>query len=246
MAEELHAVREEIARRAELTLLVVLAVLRQIALGHDAEDPAAVDHDRRVEEAVLDPQRHADDDHGTQASALPHHGFERVARRGAKRALVKEVLVRVGRQAQLGEDHERRVGVGGLARERQRPLRVELGLGRPRARHRRADAHHRDQRARSGGTDGLGQRRGRAREPIRTSGKQGRHTHHGIDHHGDRQSDRDRPGDRAFGIPEEIGEKGPESRKTGGPAIAPPAGQKDCRRQGTRNERHARSVNIGH
>ena len=45
--EQRQLVADEIARGAELALLVVLVVLGQVALGHGAEDPPAVDDDAR-------------------------------------------------------------------------------------------------------------------------------------------------------------------------------------------------------
>ena len=55
LAEQLDAVSHELARGAKLALLVVLAVLGQVALGHDAQDAAPVHHDRGVEQSALDP-----------------------------------------------------------------------------------------------------------------------------------------------------------------------------------------------
>ena len=45
--------RDRVARGAELALLVELAVLGQVALGHDAEHPPAVDDDRGVEQPAV-------------------------------------------------------------------------------------------------------------------------------------------------------------------------------------------------
>ena len=55
LAEQLDAAFHELARGAKLALLVVLAVLGQVALGHDAQDAAAVHYDRGVEQSALDP-----------------------------------------------------------------------------------------------------------------------------------------------------------------------------------------------
>src|SRR6478752_5427127 len=53
---------------------------------------------------------------------------------------MEEVVDGVGRQAQLREGDDRRARVGGLARQLQRALGVEDGLGRLDVRHRRRDA----------------------------------------------------------------------------------------------------------
>src|SRR5947209_6355279 len=77
----------------------------------------------------------------TVAPALAHHDLERGERRVAERALMKEVLVRVPGQSQLGEGHECRARVGGLARQRERRPRVVLGLAWADVRNGRGDAH---------------------------------------------------------------------------------------------------------
>ena len=67
-AGELERRADELAGGAKLALLVVLVVLRQIALGHDSEDPAAVDRHRAVEQAALGPQRCADEEQWRERS----------------------------------------------------------------------------------------------------------------------------------------------------------------------------------
>src|SRR5207249_11067647 len=61
-------------------------------------------------------------------------------RRLEQRILVEQVLVRVGRQAQLREEGDSGVLVGRAARERQRPLDVAPGV-------RDADGRNADRRA---------------------------------------------------------------------------------------------------
>ena len=140
LAEQLHVGDDEVTRGTKLALLVVLAVLGQVALRHDPEQPAAVDHDRAVEQATLDRQRRPDDDHRAHPDALGADPLERVKHRGEQCLLVEEVVDRVGAHPELREDDERRVVVRGTLRERQRALGVERRLGRAAVGHGARDA----------------------------------------------------------------------------------------------------------
>ena len=60
-----------VVARGEPPALVELAVGRQVRLGRDPEDLAAVDHDRAVVEPVALPQRRADHEHRPQVARSP-------------------------------------------------------------------------------------------------------------------------------------------------------------------------------
>ena len=113
-AVDLDLRAEQVARGAELALLVELAVLRQVALGHGAEDPAAVDHDRGVEQALLGAQRRADDRHRRELLAGGADLLDRLERGVEQRVLAEEVVGCVGGQPELREHDQRRVLFVGL------------------------------------------------------------------------------------------------------------------------------------
>ena len=79
---------ERLRGRRELALLVELAVVRQVALRHDAEDPAAVHEHGAVEQAVVGAQRQPDGERERQvaAGARPASAGRRARRRAARPA----------------------------------------------------------------------------------------------------------------------------------------------------------------
>ncbi len=87
----------------ELAALVELPVGGQVGLRRDAEDPAAVDDDRGVVDAVAVPQRGADDEDGQQVPAALDHGAQGDLDGVQQRVLQQQVLDRVAGQGQLGE-----------------------------------------------------------------------------------------------------------------------------------------------
>ena len=114
LAEQTQVVADRVAGGAELALLVVLPVLGQVALGHDPENPASVDHHRRVEQRALGHQRGADDEHGQQFLA----GLQERAQGGenavVQRLLVEQVLVGVSGDSELRKGQEPGSGLRGL------------------------------------------------------------------------------------------------------------------------------------
>ena len=110
----------EVVAGGEVAALVELAVVRQVGLRGDAEDPARLDHDRAVEQpgavhAAGRPRR------------SPAAGRPRPRRRWRSRScdgveqgvLEEEVLDGVAAQAELGEDRDGHAVVVALARLRQ-------------------------------------------------------------------------------------------------------------------------------
>jgi hypothetical protein len=56
-AEQSHGARDGLRCGRKLPLLVELAVVGQVALRHNAEYPAVLEHDRAVEETAIELQR---------------------------------------------------------------------------------------------------------------------------------------------------------------------------------------------
>ena len=126
--------------RVELARLVELAVVRQVGLGHDAQQPAAV-HDRgAVEQRMVHAQRQPHHRHRGQAFAGGDDARQRRFAAVEQRALVEQVVAGVGRQPQLGKDHQRRALLRGLLQQRDALLGVEGRVGDAAARHRHRHA----------------------------------------------------------------------------------------------------------
>jgi hypothetical protein len=107
-----HLLAEEGERAAvlvacrELPLLVELAVVRQVGLGCDTEDPPPVHDDGGVQQAAPDQQRRADDEHGAELEAGLPDARERVEHRLQEDVLHEQVVDRVAAQAELGEHRD--------------------------------------------------------------------------------------------------------------------------------------------
>src|SRR5207244_2430371 len=56
IVQQTYRARHRVTGSAELTLLVELPVVREVALGHDSKDSAAMHHHRCVEQPILDAQ----------------------------------------------------------------------------------------------------------------------------------------------------------------------------------------------
>ena len=141
LTQQGQLVADEVACRPELALFVVLAVLGQIALGDHAQDPATVDDHRGVEQTALGDQGRANHDHRDQPGAGAHDRLQAGQHRVLHRALVEEVLARVGGQSQLREDRERGSGVGGALGHRHGAPGVELRVADSHVRDRGRDSH---------------------------------------------------------------------------------------------------------
>jgi hypothetical protein len=81
-------------------------VVGQVALGHDADHPPAVDEHRAVEETALGDERCADDDDRRQLRGGGDDVAERLQRRVQQRRLAEQVLVGIGGETELGEDDD--------------------------------------------------------------------------------------------------------------------------------------------
>ena len=96
----------------ELAPLVELPVVRQMDLRHDAEHPAAVDHDGGVEQPRPVPQRRADDDHRQQVGAGPHDLVQALVHGVEHGVLAEQVVDGVPGERKLGEQRDRDTRVG--------------------------------------------------------------------------------------------------------------------------------------
>ena len=107
----------------ELAPLVELAVRRQVRLGRDPEQPAAVDDDRAVVDPAAVPQRGAEHEHRQQVGGALDDRRDRRLDAVEHGVLEQQVLDRVAREAQLREERDRDALV------RARPRLAEHGVG---------------------------------------------------------------------------------------------------------------------
>jgi hypothetical protein len=139
-ARQRDLVHGGIRRHGKLTLLVELAIVGQVGLGHDAEDHAAMDHHRAAMDAGADFQRRADDDDGGERAAGFLHAGDGVAHGGEQSGLHVQVVERVAGHAEFREYDEGGAGLVGLAGELDRLAGVGGGVGQVHARARGRDA----------------------------------------------------------------------------------------------------------
>lgn len=92
----------------EVPAFVEFAIVRQVGLGDDAEQPAAMDDQRAIVSPAAPAQRRAGDDDGHEVRA----GGDQFARRRfdgvEQRRLVQQVVDGVGGQAEFRQDDDRR------------------------------------------------------------------------------------------------------------------------------------------
>ena len=126
-----HADRRTAAvvARREVPPLVELPVGRQVGLGRDAQDHAAVDDHRAVEDPGAVDQRCADDQHRPQRGGRGDHLGDRRVRGVEQRVLEQQVVDGVAGQAQLREHRDRDAVLVGLLGHRDDLRRVGRGVG---------------------------------------------------------------------------------------------------------------------
>ncbi len=91
--------------------LVEFAIVRQEHLRHHPEQLPAVDRQTAIVELPLDAQRCADDEDRRQLPARRDQPID-LRRDGVEHRILKQQIVdRIGRQAQLGEHHQRDTGL---------------------------------------------------------------------------------------------------------------------------------------
>ena len=101
-------------RRGELPHFVVFPVVGQERLGHHAQNAALMEDCGAVEQQIVHLQRQADDGDQVRFTHGPQHGAERFLGAVQERLLVKQVLARVGRQAEFRECDQHGFGCLGL------------------------------------------------------------------------------------------------------------------------------------
>jgi hypothetical protein len=86
---------------AVLTFFIELAVIRQIALWHDAEQRAAMNDQGAIEQFLLAAHRRTDNEQRPQAAAAGEQAFHRQLDRVQQRVLLHKIVDRVRRYADM-------------------------------------------------------------------------------------------------------------------------------------------------
>ena len=142
MAADRNVQADQADAGGEPALLVVFAVVGQVALGNDAQQPAARDRQRAVVEAPGAADGRPDADDRRQVAARLDQPRERGLDRVEQRVLQVQIVDRVGGQRQLGKDHQ--IDALGVrpAPQVQDPLGVGVDIAHRPQRRRRGDAQH--------------------------------------------------------------------------------------------------------
>ena len=129
-AEDDVASAAAVGGRGEPAALVKLLVIGQERLGHDAEQPAAMQHGGAVEELIVDGQRQADDGEAGEDAALPWRDASSASTAPrCKRGLVEQIGAGVAGERQLGEDEDGDLLALGPAHQGEDVLGVEGTVG---------------------------------------------------------------------------------------------------------------------
>ena len=137
LAAQLDVEAHAVAPVAEPALLVILAVIRKVALGHHAEDLPARDYHRAVVDPAITPQRSAHHQHGSKRTRrlanLAHVPLDRFEHRG----LQMKIVDRIGGKRKLGEEQQVDTALVGQLRLLDDPFGIvgdiggaDLGSGR--------------------------------------------------------------------------------------------------------------------
>ena len=100
-----------------------------------------MDDDRAVVEAAGDPERRADDQDGKELLRRLDHLGDRALDLVEQRVLQQQILDGVGREPQLGKDHDSGLGLVALGGELQRLAEIVVRVGDAGARHAAGHAH---------------------------------------------------------------------------------------------------------
>ena len=126
----------------EPSMLVVLAVVGQECLRHRAGDAAVRDDHGAVVQALVAPHRRADDEGARELARRRHEVGDRALHAVEQRLLQEEVVDRVGRQPELGEQHEVDRAFLAFAQEFQSLAGITRGIADGDPRRARGDPHH--------------------------------------------------------------------------------------------------------
>ena len=127
--------------RREPAGFVEFLIRRQVALGHDAEQPAALEHRGDVVELVLDGPRQPDHrETGEARAALLDEADQRFAGGVQQDGLLKQVGAGVAGQGQFGEDDDVDLLLFGAGQEGEDRVGVAGAVGHAQPRHGGGDA----------------------------------------------------------------------------------------------------------
>ena len=125
--------------RGKMPALVKFAVIRQVNLWHDAEQPAAMNNERTVVELTLGPERGADRDHRKPVAARGDQAVDFALDRVEQRVLEQQIVDRIGRETEFGEYHQRHPRRVALGEEGKHGVGVAPRLANRNPRHAGAD-----------------------------------------------------------------------------------------------------------
>ncbi len=134
-SEEGHLGCQGVASRGELSLLVELSVVGQVALGHHPDGSPSVDDHRAVEESPRHHEGRADHEGAPQIDARPRDALEPVDDGIEQGALVEQVVRAVAGEPELGEGHQEGVLLIGAPSQVQGGVDVGLGIANSHAGH---------------------------------------------------------------------------------------------------------------
>ncbi len=109
--------------------LIELAVVGQVALGHDAQHPSGVDRDGAVEQPPAPPERRPDAEHGRELARRLRQARQRRFHPVEQRVLQVQVVDGVSAEAELRKHHQRGARLVARARQPQRLGDVPADIG---------------------------------------------------------------------------------------------------------------------
>ena len=119
---------------------IELAIVRQVALRHHANDSATVYHHRRIEEPTFPAQRRSDDQYRVEVARGRDNLSHRRLRPIEQRSLQQQIVDSIGRQSQFRKQHHTDMARMPRRRQLQMRARREDRIGNPPARHAGGDA----------------------------------------------------------------------------------------------------------
>ena len=124
----------------EMAALVELAVVGQVGLRHHAQQPAAMDSERRVVQPPGVAHRRTYQQQGQQGRRILHQARDRLLHRVQQRVLLQQVADGVAGHAEFGEYRHRHRLVVALPGHAQDGLRIRRRVGQGHPRRARGDA----------------------------------------------------------------------------------------------------------
>ena len=140
MTADRDRVLDHARRLGEPAFLVEFAIVRQIALGDDAQQLAVLHRQRTVEELARASERAPEEDQGPQALARFDDPRRRVLSGVQKRRLMMKVIDRISGQAQFREQAHGGMTLMGLSHQSDQRFGVRQRLGQMNLRREGGDA----------------------------------------------------------------------------------------------------------